>query len=178
VSDPLAVARQACAKELRFTAYVRRPEVVVAFAAVPCERFVGPGPWRVRSPMGRAEYWTTDNADPRHVYHDALITLDEAHGLNNGQPSLWASLFDELDLLPGHHVPHRAGYYSAILAELAGPDGTVTAVEIDEALATQVRAALAPWPQARAITADGSAYDPGAVDVTVASVRATHPLPR
>ena len=27
-------------------------------------------------------------ADPRHVYHDVLIALDEARGLNNGQPSL------------------------------------------------------------------------------------------
>ena len=27
---------------------------------------------------------------PRHVYSDALIVLDEAKRLNNGQPSLWA----------------------------------------------------------------------------------------
>jgi hypothetical protein len=47
-------------------------------------------PWRVRSPMDMAEYWTTADADPRAVYRDVLIALDEARGINNGQPSLWA----------------------------------------------------------------------------------------
>lgn len=51
-ADPIALARQAYAEELRFTAHVHRPEVAAAFAAVPRERFVGPGPWRVRSPVG------------------------------------------------------------------------------------------------------------------------------
>jgi hypothetical protein len=31
-------------------------------------------------------------------YHDVLIALDEARGINNGQPSLWAGLFDELGI--------------------------------------------------------------------------------
>jgi len=53
---------------------------------------VGVGPWRVKSPWSLAEYWTTEDADPRNVYHDVLIALDESLDLNNGQPSLWAFL--------------------------------------------------------------------------------------
>ena len=70
------------------------------------------------------EYWTTEDADPRHVYHDVLIALDEARGINNGQPSLWALLFDELDIAANDAVLHLGcgtGYYTAIAAELAGP---------------------------------------------------------
>lgn len=67
--DPVEQARHGYAEELRFTARVSSPAVVNAFAAVPRERFVGPGPWRVKSPMNMAEYWTTEDADPCHVYH-------------------------------------------------------------------------------------------------------------
>jgi hypothetical protein len=99
-------ARQSYAEELRFTASVRSRAVVAAFAAVPRERFVGSGPWWVKSPMNLAEYWTTDDADPRAVYHDVLIALDEERGINNGQPSLWAFLFDRLGIAAGEHVLH------------------------------------------------------------------------
>ena len=44
------------------------------------------------------DYWTTADTDPSRVYHDVLIALDEARGINNGQPSLWARLFDQLNL--------------------------------------------------------------------------------
>jgi len=70
---------------------------LTAFATVPRERFVGVGPWRVKSPWSLAEYGTTEDADPRNVYHNVLIALDESLGLNNGQPSLWAFLFDKLE---------------------------------------------------------------------------------
>ncbi len=85
-------ARHSYAEELRFTARVKSSAVVNAFATVPREQFVGPGPWRIKSPMDLAEYWTTDDDDPSHVYHDVLIALDEPRGINNGQPSLWAFL--------------------------------------------------------------------------------------
>jgi protein-L-isoaspartate O-methyltransferase len=60
---------------------------------------------------------TETGSDPRAVYHDVLIALDEARGINNGQPSLWASLFDELDITAGDDVVHLGcgtGYYTAI----------------------------------------------------------------
>jgi protein-L-isoaspartate(D-aspartate) O-methyltransferase len=155
------MARQWFAEELRFTANLRARAVIDAFATVPRERFVGPGPWRIVSPMRLGDYWTTPDADPRHVYHDALIALDEARRINNGQPSLWAKLYDELDLASGAHVVHigaGAGYYSAILAEIVGPRGSVTAIEIDPDLAARARENLVPWPQASVLVADGFGY--------------------
>jgi protein-L-isoaspartate(D-aspartate) O-methyltransferase len=130
--------------------------------------------------MGQPQYWTTEDADPRHVYHDALIALDETRGLNNGQPSLWASLLDKLNVSPGEHTLHLGcgtGYYTAILAELVGPSGTVTAVEIDATMAERARSALVHWRQVKVVAADGSLFDPGTVEVIVASAGATHPVP-
>src|ERR1700693_4513626 len=54
MSDPVEQARHRYAEELRFTARVSSPAVVGAFATVPREFFVGPGPWRVKSPMNMA----------------------------------------------------------------------------------------------------------------------------
>jgi protein-L-isoaspartate(D-aspartate) O-methyltransferase len=177
---PVEQARQSYAAELRFTARVRSSAVVDAFATVPREQFVGPGPWRIKSPMDLAEYWTTEDDNPSHVYHDVLIALDESRGINNGQPSLWAYLFDRLELVPGERVLHLGcgtGYYSAIIAELIGSTGRVTAVEIDQTPAQKAQAALADWPQVRVIHADGagSSFEP--VDAIVASAGVTHPLP-
>ncbi|HEX9535107.1 MAG TPA: methyltransferase domain-containing protein [Stellaceae bacterium] len=155
-------ARQRYAEELRFTAKLGSRAVVEAFAAVPRERFFGPGPWRVLSPMAMPEYWTTEDADPRHLYHDVLIAIDEGRRLNNGQPSLWARMYDQLELSRGDHVVHvgaGTGYYSAILAEIVGRAGRVTAIEVDPTLAARAKENLAgPWPQATVIAADGFAF--------------------
>jgi protein-L-isoaspartate(D-aspartate) O-methyltransferase len=164
MDDPVAQARQWYAEELRFTAHVRSWAVVDAFATVPRERFVGPGPWRILSQWDLGAYWTTADADPRHVYHDVLIALDETRRLNNGQPCLWAFLYDQIGLDRGSHVVHigaGVGYYSAILAEIVGPTGRVTAIEIDPDLAARASENLAGrWPQASVLTADGFTFCP------------------
>jgi protein-L-isoaspartate(D-aspartate) O-methyltransferase len=180
MTDDMAAARHAYAEELRFAARIRSPALVAAFASVPRERFLGPGPWRVKSPMDLSEYWTTDTADPRAIYHDVLVALDEARGINNGEPRLWAYLLDRLHLAPGERVLHLAcgtGYYTAIMAELVGPAGKITAIEVDAMLAERARVALARWPQVAVSQADASdgGFDP--VDIVVASAGATHPLP-
>ena len=129
--------------------------------------------------MAHAKYWLTD-ADPRHLYRDVLVALDEARGINNGQPSLWAFLIDQLDIAAGKNVLHLGcgtGYYTAIIAELAGPTGKITAIEIDAGLAGRARAALMPWPQITVGNADGASMFFEPVDVVVASAGATHPLP-
>ncbi|MGH7116617.1 MAG: protein-L-isoaspartate O-methyltransferase family protein [Stellaceae bacterium] len=177
---PIEQIRRWYAEELRFTGRVGSSAVIDAFATVPRERFLGPGPWRIRSPMNIDAYWSTADASPRQVYHDVLVALDEARGINNGQPSLWARLFDNLDIRPGEVVLHLGcgtGYFSAIAGELVGPTGRVAAIEIDAGLAEKAREALAPWPQVTVSNADGagSAFDP--VDVAIASAGVTHPLP-
>ena len=179
MSEQLEAVRRFYAEELRFAAGLRSPALVAAFATVPRERFVGAGPWRIQSPMGIADYWTTDDADPRRLYQDVLVALDETRGINNGQPSLWAFLIDQLDIAAGANVLHLGcgtGYYTAIMAELAGPTGKITAVEIDTGLAGRARTALIPWPQITVANADGASMSFEPVDVVVASAGATHPL--
>lgn len=181
--DEVAAARRRFAEELRYVARVRSPAVVAAFAAVPRERFLGPGPWRVLSPMAMAEgYWTTGDDDPRHLYHDVLVAIDERRRLNNGQPSLWAFLYDRLGPLAGAHVVHvgaGTGYYSAVLAELVGRGGRVTALEVDPDLAARAGANLADaWPQAEVVAADGFAFRPGRpADAIVVNAGVSHLSP-
>lgn len=121
----------------------------------------------------------TEDADPRQVYHDVLVAIDETRRLNNGQPSPWASLYDQLGLATGAHVVHigaGTGYYSAILAEIVGHDGQVTAVEIDPALAARARDNLAAaWPQATVIAGDGFAFrSDRPADAIVVNAGVTH----
>ena len=180
--DDIGRARRWFAEELRHTAHVRSPAVVEAFATVPREHFVGPGPWRVLSPMRGLDYWTTDDADPRRLCHDILVAIDETRRLNNGQPSLWANLIDQLGLKAGDRVVHVGaglGYYSAIIAEIVGPGGRVTAIEIDPGLAERARANLArAWPQANVVTADGFAFIADErVDAIVVNAGVSHLAP-
>ena len=117
---------------------------------------------------------------PAAVYHDVLIAYDEKRRLNNGQPSLWALLFDKLKVTEGERVLHLGagmGYYTAVLAELVGRAGAVSAIEIDERLARLAQEALAPWPQAAVASGDGAVGPFPKCDVVVASAGATHPPP-
>jgi protein-L-isoaspartate(D-aspartate) O-methyltransferase len=164
VTDSIEVARRWFAEELCHTARVQSSAVIKAFATVPREHFSGPGPWRILNPLRMAEYWTTEDAAPEHLYHDVLVAIDEARRLNNGQPSLWTCLYDQLDLAGGEHVVHigvGTGYYSAILGEIVGPGGRVTAVEIDPDLAARAHGNLAlSWPQVTVVTGDGFTFRP------------------
>jgi protein-L-isoaspartate(D-aspartate) O-methyltransferase len=176
----LATMRAWYAEELRYAAGVKSAAVVRAFAAVPRERFLGPGPWQVCTGAGPEKYWSTEDADPRCVYHNVVIGMLPEKGLNNGQPSFWAFLFDRLDLGRNKRVLHLgcgAGYYSAVLAEIVGASGRVIGVDREEGLVARAQEALRAWPQATATAADGATCVPTSVDIIVASAGATHPLP-
>ncbi len=175
MTEGAALARKLFAERICGLAGSDNPHILAAFAKVPREDFVGPGPWRISDGWG---YHFTQSADPSNVYHDVLIALDEAAGVNNGQPSLYATLFDQLAVSRGEtalHVSAGTGYYSAILAELVGFAGKVTAYEIDPALAAKARAALAPWPQVELIAGDGVKAVLEPVDVILVSAGLAFP---
>jgi len=179
--ERLGIARRAYAEELRATAPVRDNErVVEAFATVPRERFLGPGPWKILPGPRPAVSYVTSDADPARLYHDILVPLDESQEINNGQPSLWAYMFDQLDARPGERVMQvgaGTGYYTAILAELVGREGHVTAVEYDSVLAAKAIRNLEPWSQVKLVHGDAATVDPGGVDMIVAFAGLTHPMP-
>jgi protein-L-isoaspartate(D-aspartate) O-methyltransferase len=87
MDEGVAAARRSFAEELRYTARVSSAAVVAAFATVPRERFAGPGPWQLLSPMRMSSYWSTGDADPRHLYHDVLIAIDPVRRLTTGGPA-------------------------------------------------------------------------------------------
>jgi protein-L-isoaspartate(D-aspartate) O-methyltransferase len=145
--NDIAACRQFYAEELRAAAHLRSEVLVRAFATGPREDFLGPGPWQVLISWeaGSSSYRTTEDCDPRHLYHNVLVAIDAARGLNNGHPSALASWFEQLDVHASDHVVHvgcGTGYYTAILAEVVGLDGRVTAYEIDPDLAGRAQSNL------------------------------------
>ena len=179
--DDLARMRGWYAEDLRLRTPIRRNlSVADAFAAVPRERFLGPGPWRIISPVQLDQPFMTPDDAPHWLYHDVLVAIDPERRLNNGQPSFWAHNLDHLDLQRGERVLQvgaGTGYFSAVLAEIVGPRGRITAVEHDATLAARARSNLAPWRHVEVVAGDGCTHDPGEVDAVVVFAGATHPAP-
>lgn len=176
----LEQARRAFAEEIVATSHVKSQALVDAFARVPREFFLGPGPWQIAQPLDPATpYRTTPDANPEHIYRDVVVAIDASRRLNNGQPSALAMWIGAAAPLPGESVLHigcGVGYYTAILAELVGPGGRVLACDIDAELARRASEHLAAWPQVQVDASDGS--DPhGPFDVIFVNAGATHPRP-
>jgi protein-L-isoaspartate(D-aspartate) O-methyltransferase len=181
VTTTLLQQRHAYAEELRAVAPIRTNEAIVsAFANVPREQFAGPGPWLLHPPFASGHSYRTTDDDPKRLYHNVLVSIDDHRDLNIGQPSLWARIFDCLALSPGKRVLQvgaGTGYYSAILGELVGRSGRVLAVEYDDKLAERATLNLAGWPQVSVVCGDGTSVDPGEVDIIIAFAGVTHPPP-
>jgi len=177
--------RRFYAEEIRFVANIDSPALIEALARVPREKFLGPGPWQVALPRikpGETAYTTTYITidDPRQAYHNVLIALDPTRGLNNGQPSALASWINKLDLKTGERVFHvgcGTGYYTAVMAELVGPGGSVVASEVHPHLAARAKENLASYPNVTVHTEDGAVLDPGACDAMFINAGVTHPHP-
>jgi protein-L-isoaspartate(D-aspartate) O-methyltransferase len=148
-----------------------------AFKATPREHYLGPGPWKVFTLRG---YVQTPSDDPAFLYQDIVVALDEERRINNGQPTLHARCLAALNVLEGEAIVHigaGSGYYTAVLAELTGPNGAVTAYEIDPALAERATRCLADLPNVtvhRRSAAESSLPSCNAIYVNAGS---TAPLP-
>ena len=182
----LELRRRFFAEEIEAVGKLRSPALVDAFAAVPRERFLPPGPWSVLADadvgmgMGPARTRLTPDADPARIYHNIAVGIDPSRQLFNGQPSALGAWIDALELAPGSRVLHLGcglGYYTAIIAHCVTSSGRVVALEADSALAGAARANLAttPWVEVRA-TAD-AAFDDQAFDAILINAGVTHPQP-
>src|SRR4029078_4004625 len=178
MSNPDEV-RQRYAEEIRDVLKVRfgitlSQHLVDAFRNVSREHFLGPGPWLIRgnkknfrrgltSWLNRSratDDWTT--SEPKHLYHhDTIVAIDGKRGLNNGQPSGLAAWIHFLELQKGDcvlHVGCGLGYYTAIMAEVGGPTGHVTGIEIDSDLASRACQNLTHLNQVKIVNGDGAKY--------------------
>jgi protein-L-isoaspartate(D-aspartate) O-methyltransferase len=174
----LAIVRRAYAKQVLASVRVSDPRLAAALAAVPRERFLGPGPWPV---MRYGGYAPTPDADPVYVYDDVLIGILPDRNLNNGMPSYHAPLLAAAGIREGEHVVHigaGTGYYSALMAHLVGPSGKVSAIEHDPGLAARAKDNLDSAGNVTVIEGDGAAVDFPPADVIYVNAGATHPVGR
>jgi len=177
MENAVAQARHWFAEDLRVGAGITTDAIVTAFACVPRERFIGPPPWRVGTRFV-TEYQTFEG-DPSVLYHDVVVALDENREINNGAPGLWARLFQEAQPQAGERILHLGcgtGYYTAVLAELAGSNGYVHGVEVEPQLAERAKEALAPWPNVTVVCSEGMSISPESWDMIIVSAGTTHPF--
>jgi protein-L-isoaspartate(D-aspartate) O-methyltransferase len=172
----LGIIRAAYAKQILAAARVDDRRLDTAFGAIPREDFLGPGPWPVMRWLG--EYVLTPDADPVYLYTNDLVGIVPGRHLNNGQPSLHAHLIHHAAPAAGDHVVHigtGTGYYTAILAHLAGPSGRVTGIEYDSELAARAKANLARQPNAEILQGDGALVSFDQADVIYVNAGCTRP---
>jgi protein-L-isoaspartate(D-aspartate) O-methyltransferase len=172
----LSILRRAYARQVMFMGRADNPALEEAYASVPREAYLGPGPWSIlRWPGG---YLATPDSDPAWLYSDVLVGIVTERGLNNGQPSAHAAWIGAAAPAPGEHVVHvgaGVGYYSAIMGRMAGPSGTLTAIEFDADLAARAAANLAHLTGAQVLHADGSVAHFQAADVIYVNAGASRP---
>ncbi|PRD49564.1 protein-L-isoaspartate O-methyltransferase family protein [Phyllobacterium myrsinacearum] len=174
--DELKIVRRAYAMQIAAAAGIADKAVEDAFAAMPREDFLGPGPWPVL--RWQEDYTPTPGADPVYLYTDSLVGILPERHINNGQPSLHAFLLSQSAPRKGEHIVHigaGTGYYSAIMAQLAGPSGRVTAIEYDPELAARARANLAAHANVSVLQGDGSKIGFEAADLIYVNAGATKP---
>jgi len=173
------------AQEIRFAASVATLGLDEAFERVPREKFLGPPPWLIGSAQTRAlsaagigqmSYVSVE--DPRDVYHNVVISLDRSKDINNGQPGSLACWIDALALKPGDRAFHLGcgvGYYTAIIAEVVGPGGSVVGLELESGLAERAKENLSAYANVTVHAGDGTGFDPGPSDAIFVNCGVTHP---
>ena len=179
--------RRFFAEELEAVCKLRTRALVDAFATVPRDQFLPPGPWTVLADVdlgyqigsGAQRLRSTPDADPARVYHNIAVAIDPERQLFNGQPGTLGFWIDSLDLAPKARVLHVGaglGYYTAVMGECVGATGRVLAFEIDEALAGQAARTLAsrPWIGVRHGDAAGPLLE--TFDAILVNAGVTHPL--
>ena len=143
---------------------LRSERVEGALRAVPRHLFV-PG-----TPLDRA--YANDVVLIKKDPHDAPISAAS-------QPSIVALMLEQLGVECGHNILEigaGTGYNAALLAQLAGPQGRVTTIDVDPDLVPKARAALreAGHPEVSVVLRDGALgyLDLAPYDRVIATVEA------
>lgn len=91
-----------------------------------------------------------------------------------------ARWINALDLRAGdraYHLGCGVGYYTAIMAEVVGPGGSVVGSEVQSDLAARAQANLSGYRNVTVHAGDGAQFDPGPCDAMLINARVTHPHP-
>jgi len=144
-SDGASALRQSLAEHLKNNRRLRTPAVEAAFRAVPRHLFLPEVP-------------------VEDAYRDEpFVTkrLDDIPVSSSSQPSIMATMLEQLGLEPGHRVLEigaGTGYNAALMAQIVGGAGQVDTVEIDEDIAAAAREHLkaAGFAQVTVVCGDGS----------------------
>jgi protein-L-isoaspartate(D-aspartate) O-methyltransferase len=181
-AQELAIIRRAYAKQVMAEAQVNDQHLEQAFAQVPREDFLGPGPWVIPRWLGPGPYdrgyRPTPTADPVYLYIDSVVQIIAERHLNNGQPSGHARWIASASIKQGEHVVHigtGTGYYTAIMSHLAGPSGQVTGIEVDADLAARAKGNLSAFANVRVVTGNGATVPFDAADVIYINAGVTRP---
>jgi len=173
----LHIVRAAYAKQILAAAGVTDDaRLETALGATAREDFLGAGPWPILRQFRR--YVTTPDADPVYLYTDDLVGIVPERRINNGQPSLHAHLIHAAAPQAGDHIVHigtGSGYYTALLAHLAGPSGRVTGIEYEPELAARARANVAADSNVQIIEGDGTLVGFDQADVIYVNAGCTRP---
>jgi protein-L-isoaspartate(D-aspartate) O-methyltransferase len=175
-AQELAIIRLAYAKQILAEAQVNDQHLEQAFAQVPREDFLGPGPWVI--PRWLGGYRPTPTADPVYLYIDNVVQIIADRHVNNGQPSGHARWIASASIKQGEHVVHigtGTGYYTAIMSHLAGPSGQVTGIEVDADLAARAKENLSAFANVRVVTGNGAIVPFDAADVIYINAGVTRP---
>jgi len=139
------VARRQLVERLMAKRHITRPDVAAAFLAVPRDAF---------TPAGTSM---------RNAYSEGVVvTKRDSDGRASSSISaawLQAYMLETAQLRPGSRVLEigGGGYNAALIAELVGPAGEVTSIDIDSGVVANARAALdrAGYPHVQVVQADG-----------------------
>jgi protein-L-isoaspartate(D-aspartate) O-methyltransferase len=152
--DRLSDFRAVFAEVVAARGACRDPLIKAAFARVPRHEFLDPGPWQLDQDGPQ-----TESDDPAIVYQDIALGISRGVALPTGLPSLHARCMDACRPAAGEHVIHVGagrGYFTALLAELVTPTGTVRAFEVEPSLAAMAERALSRWPNVRVEARSGT----------------------
>lgn len=177
----LSTVRRAYAKQIMFAAGVEDSRLEAALATLPREAFLGSGPWPIpimRPGTESGGYSMTPDDDPVYIYQDVPVGMVPSQGLNNGVPSFLTFLISLGRLRKGEtavHIGAGQGYYTAIIAQLVGESGRVTAIEYEPELAVRATANLSAFPQVKVVQGDGCTMPLAPSDVIYVNAGAVRP---
>jgi len=168
-------ARQRYADRIMRLVDVGDKRIHDAFAKVPREQFLPPPPWKILPTRLLCGFATSN---PRQLYRNVLVAIDASRGINNGEPALHAAWLAAVAPKSGEkacHIGAGGGYYTAIIAELVGPQGRIEAFEIVPEIAAMAARNLSDRDNVCVHASDARVLAPDSFDVIYINAGAVAP---